>query len=591
MKNTLALLLVLICPIGLLGWQNETPPGMSLSKSHDAAPLPDTVQNGTTNPGVGTITLAKGTPVCLVPSHRISTRTARAGERVLFRVGEDVAARTLISRKEEHGPIIIAKGTEVWATIQEVQAPKNWARDGKLSFVFESLLIEDGKTVSLQTPTEPKTSLGQDFKEFAIDDGYLMFVPLMIPFVPLMVFEKGQEPVLTRKTCVRQETASEVVSNKEEVLARQQVSPAHVPDLSVEQTRVPQPADSPAPVVPGQQALITEFDLLGSLRSVAFTPGAIWFSGPSGLIRTDAITHKVVAVIPTGADSRVITPGYGAMWVANVTDKQVLRIDPENNQITARIPVEGQPVQILAGEGSIWVTARDNSLSKIDPQTNTVVATLHLEGEEDRVLAIGEGSVWATISSKRSVVRINPRTNAVVAQIRVGRPTSVAFADHGVWVADDSGITRIDPETNAARKISSLLAPKWPFHLTRRYVSARQLIAQDNDLWVAASNETVVRIDAKSERVKAYIHVPPRKDFFQLAPVEEGMPSGLAVSGGFVWVSDAANQAVWKIDTRTDKVAHEPVLVGFKPMVVGNDNLGRIWVSNRGDGTFMEIQP
>jgi DNA-binding beta-propeller fold protein YncE len=556
-RNTLARILLLICPMGLFGLQ-----------------------------GSETIILPKGTHICLVSSQRISTRTAEVGRRVLFRVGQDVLAPP--SAQVEHGSIIIPNGAEVWATIQQVQRPENWARDGKLSFAFESVPLGNGKTVSLRALPQPKTSVGQNIEETWELLGFL--TPVVVPFLPLMAFEKGQEPVLTKNTCITLEIADEVVLTSEEVLARQKASPDHIPDLIVEQIQVPQRADVPPPT-PGSQPLVTEFNLPGSLRSVAFTPGAIWFSGPSGLIRVDAYTHKVVNTIPTGAPTAAITPGFGAVWAADVADKAVLRIDPENNQITTRIPLEEKPMSIMEGEGSIWITNAE-SVSRIDPQTNRVVAAIHLEGQRPHVLAIGEGSVWATIPDKRSIVRIDSQTNTVIARIRVGEwPTSIALVNHGVWVADNSGITHIDPKTNETRKISSLLAPAWPFHLTRKHVGAYSLIAHNDDLWAVASDETIVRINAKAEKVTAYIRVPPRKDFFQLAPVEDGRPSGLAVAGDFAWVSDFANQVLWRIDTRTNKVAPEPVLVGFKPIVVGKDNLGRIWVANSGDGTFMEIQP
>jgi DNA-binding beta-propeller fold protein YncE len=582
---------MLIYPMGLFGWQNQTP-GMYVSDSANppTSSGPDR-QEGATARGSETIVLAKGTPVCLFSSQRISTRTAKVGDRVLFRVGKDVLAHTLIARKEEHSPVIIPKGTEVWATVRQVRKPQNWARDGSLSFAFESLTLENGNTVPIGPPTQPKTSLGQELKD-ALSDPYVVWLPAAIPFLPLMAFDKGEEPVLTKTTCVPQEIADEVVLNKEQVLANQKTSPLRMPDLSVEQIQAPRNPDSPSPAQPGSQTRITEFDLLGSLRGAAFTPGAIWFSGPSGVIRIDPSTHQVVTTIPAGIDSAAIASGAGAVWVAQWTDKAVSRINPETNEIAARIPLERQPVGIVAGEGSVWIENEDNSVSRIDPQTNTVVATIQLERKGRRVVAIGEGSVWVAIEDKRSVVRIDPQTNAVVATIRVGQfPGSIAFAGGGVWVADNSGITRIDPTTNHARKASSLLAPKWPFHLARRHVYGYVLVAEGDDLWAAASDETVVRIDAKSEKVTAYIRVPPRKDFFQLAPAHDGILNGLALADGAAWVSDSANQVLWRIDTRTNKVAREPVLVGFEPVVVGNDNLGRIWVSNRGDGTFMEIQP
>ena len=64
---------------------------------------------------------------------------------------------------------------------------------------------------------------------------------------------------------------------------------------------------------------------------------------------------------------------------------EVVRIDPATNEVTARIPVDGWPRDIVVGDGSVWLQADTQfsgsdvlagSLLRIDPATNALDTVL-----------------------------------------------------------------------------------------------------------------------------------------------------------------------------------------------------------------------
>jgi hypothetical protein len=52
---------------------------------------------------------------------------------------------------------------------------------------------------------------------------------------------------------------------------------------------------------------------------------------------------------------------------------RVVRIDSRTNRIAANVPVEGDPYELAAGEGSVWVMGNSEEhghvLHRIDPRT------------------------------------------------------------------------------------------------------------------------------------------------------------------------------------------------------------------------------
>ena len=69
-----------------------------------------------------------------------------------------------------------------------------------------------------------------------------------------------------------------------------------------------------------------------------------------------------------------MTEGFGGVWVSNLHDDTVTRVDPETFEVVAQIPVGKEPKELVAALGSVWVVnSKSNTVTRIDPETNRVV--------------------------------------------------------------------------------------------------------------------------------------------------------------------------------------------------------------------------
>ena len=212
-----------------------------------------------------------------------------------------------------------------------------------------------------------------------------------------------------------------------------------------------------------------------------------------------------------------------------------------------------------------------NVVGELDPAGH-IVGAVHLRGGPSGV-ASGAGSVWATVSDLDRVIRINPKTRAVVDTVPLPRgtraPTGIAVGGGGVWVADSGSgaVTWINPQDTPAEQQIPVGQGPGPIAFGERAA------------WV------VNTIDATLQRINAHarrLHAGP--------PVAVGgSPSAVAFGGGWVWVADSGSSSVLKIDPRNMQV------VSRSP--VGNDPVGlaygggRVWVANAADGTVTRLDP
>lgn len=91
-----------------------------------------------------------------------------------------------------------------------------------------------------------------------------------------------------------------------------------------------------------------------------------------------------------------------------------------------------------------------DSVAVIDPRTNAVVAAVRLGGTPAGI-AVGEGAVWVGNSRDQTLARIDPETRKVVTRIGLGvKPWRITVAAGAVWVASDeaNALLRIDPLYN-----------------------------------------------------------------------------------------------------------------------------------------------
>src|SRR5438552_10505263 len=95
---------------------------------------------------------------------------------------------------------------------------------------------------------------------------------------------------------------------------------------------------------------------------------------PANFPKADAATLPIQAKIHTGGDPDWLAMGFGSVWVSVPKNDEIVRINPVNNAIVARIKVRGEPCYgIGIGKTHVWTLAcKSQALARIRPQDNTV---------------------------------------------------------------------------------------------------------------------------------------------------------------------------------------------------------------------------
>jgi DNA-binding beta-propeller fold protein YncE len=154
----------------------------------------------------------------------------------------------------------------------------------------------------------------------------------------------------------------------------------------------------------------------------------------------------------------------------------------------------------------------------------TPVSVTWLGGWATQYPATTAGSLWLPLDGSGEVARVDTRTGAVLARIPVGDPSrgelhsdphAAAATDDGVWVtnADDRSLVLIDPATDAeVRRIALDVTPY-------------ALAIDGRRAWVASfEDSTVILVDLAAGK--------------RLAAADVASPTGIAVApgGDVVWV-------------------------------------------------------
>jgi YVTN family beta-propeller protein len=257
---------------------------------------------------------------------------------------------------------------------------------------------------------------------------------------------------------------------------------------------------------------------------VAAGDGLVWVGNlqDRNLTKIDASERAAVGTISLeNRTPTAIAVGADGVWVAHGLLGEVTRVDPQFGSLT-RIPVAGtafgSPEGGVAIDGrSIWVVFGDSTLARIDGAANRV-AGKGLAGTQPSGVAVGSGSVWVANEGDANVLRFNPDTfeaGPVRTPISVGRrPSAIAFGEDALWVpnAADGTVNRIDRLSGSTRTITVGKEPA-------------AVVVGAGAVWVAnAGDGTISRIDPASNTVTRTIHIG-------------NAPSGLSIADGLLWVA------------------------------------------------------
>ncbi len=182
-----------------------------------------------------------------------------------------------------------------------------------------------------------------------------------------------------------------------------------------------------------------------SLWVAAFDDGSIWkIDLESGMVDGDPIE------LPDAFPS-AIAVGFGSIWVTDVVDDVLIRIDPTSRSVIETIAVGDSPTSVAAGEDGLWVANfNDGTVSHIDPASNSEVGVPVVVGGQPSAIAAGEGYVWVTRPDDDTLIRIDPQESEWTGEVfEVGdQPQAVAIGAGSVWVANqgDDTVTRLTPQ-------------------------------------------------------------------------------------------------------------------------------------------------
>jgi virginiamycin B lyase len=181
-------------------------------------------------------------------------------------------------------------------------------------------------------------------------------------------------------------------------------------------------------------------------------------------------------------------------------------------------------------------------------------------GIDPVAVAVGAGAVWVIDAARQELIKVNPRTRAVVGQPRhvSGGPFAVAVGAGAVWVAAGDGTVRAyDPRS---------VRPAGP---TATVPGANGLAVGEGGVWVSSRRAgTVTRIDPRTRHTDQ--------------PIRVGRgPADIAVGLGAVWVANADSGSVSRIDPRRGRT-DAPIAIGARQVLAVTVGEGGVWVARAG---------
>jgi streptogramin lyase len=297
-------------------------------------------------------------------------------------------------------------------------------------------------------------------------------------------------------------------------------------------------------------------------------------AAPNSVIRIDPRTGRMLRGTPLGSTPVSVAFGAGSVWVVSLGGPTIQRIDPNTNQAHP-VPTRGivSPHDIAVGAGYVWVASSSNrTLSRLEPSTGEVKAIDVGLGVTDVALsdpnlrlvgAFVRQSIWLTNSLEGSVLRVDPKTGRVdrIDLPGASRPGGIAVGAGSAWVADTSTsgsrVFEIDISTNDVVGKAIRIRGGHP----------EQVALSEGYVWVTNPlGDSVTRIDPETNENRT------------IRGVGKG-PIGVATGARGVWVASGLDRTVAQIDPETGRVVRR-IKTGFSPTGVAVGG-GSVWVTLR----------
>jgi DNA-binding beta-propeller fold protein YncE/tRNA A-37 threonylcarbamoyl transferase component Bud32 len=279
------------------------------------------------------------------------------------------------------------------------------------------------------------------------------------------------------------------------------------------------------------------------------------------------------------------------------TSGVLVRVDPGNDRVVARVAVGNGPSAVAADANAVWVANHaDGTVWRIDPRSNRILLRSSAQGAPADLAIIPPGMVTSPGSAilvngpdAPNIVGIDAASEAAVVDNMGGNPfpsplpgslsgygsPRVAAGPSGVWVARPDGeVGRFD--VDAGKIVAPLLITRTHDETQASYLSAIAVSA--DGVWVVGDpvDPRLWRIDPATGRLVATIRLP-------------FAPTDVAVGDGAVWVTSELDDMLERIDPSTNRVtATIRVGRGAGAVAVG---AGAVWVADEVDRAISRVDP
>jgi hypothetical protein len=274
------------------------------------------------------------------------------------------------------------------------------------------------------------------------------------------------------------------------------------------------------------------------------------------LTRIDANSTEILGHTATGEPVRGLAEVDDRVYAVSGAERTIMHVNDDGADfVEALFKGENQDPHYLAGgEGSLWVGLVPLGISVSDAprsivrrveleasRTSGLVAEYDVSRQETvgflevphapvTAIAFAHDSLWVASAERRSVYRIDPQTEKVLARVKLnGAPGDLAVGADSIWVTlpQRAEVARIDSTSNG---VAGPIADTGD--------AVKQLAVGGGYVWgVLRGRDRVVRIDVSSQRIVG-------------SPISVGdRPSDIAVGHGFAWVVNRRDNTVTRIPT------------------------------------------
>jgi virginiamycin B lyase len=254
------------------------------------------------------------------------------------------------------------------------------------------------------------------------------------------------------------------------------------------------------------------------------------------VFRSGCRNTAVVAVIAI----LVMSSGRNLIAADAVASRMIGELKP-----LARIRLGKTADWVAITPDAVWVgSTGPSAVHKIDPKTNARVATVKLGGEPCAGLATGFGSLWVPLCGKPPrLAKVDLKSSELSGVFQIGPAAAeggVATSPDSVWLLVDKNgsLARIDPETGTVRQTIRVPAGSYnPFYA-------------DGQIWVTrAEGAELTGVDAATGAIVSTTRTGPGPRF-------------LTAGAGAVWTLNQRDGSLTRIDTRT-KQATNTIALGI----------------------------